>query len=175
MYGLFKLSVSKNKHAVSLYCSLVRQARQPFFHEEWDVPDTPDGRYDMIMIHAFLLLHRLKNDRKDTKEISQAVFDLMFADMDKNLREMGGGDVGIGHRVKDMAKAFYGRIAAYEDGLTRNDNGLEDAIKRNVYRNSSVERAKIEGLSNYIRNEVSILNAQPTSAFLNGKLIFSNP
>ena len=89
---------------MKLYSGVVAQARQPYFYTDLAVPDTPDGRYDMIMIHAFSFLHRLKQDLPNTKEISQAVFDIMFEDMDKSLREMGAGDVGIGRRIKEMAK-----------------------------------------------------------------------
>ena len=96
---------------MKLYSGVVAQARQPYFYTDLAVPDTPDGRYDMIMIHAFLLLHRLKQDLPNTEEISQAVFDIMFEDMDKSLREMGAGDVGIGRRIKEMAKAFYGYMS----------------------------------------------------------------
>ena len=175
MYGIFKLSASENNAAISLYSVLVSQARQPLFYKEWAVPDTPSGRYDMIMIHAFLLLHRLKHDGSITKDISQAVFDLMFEDMDKNLREMGAGDVGVGHRIKEMAKAFYGRIAAYEEGLTRSDDHLEKAIRRNDYRNASAADNQITQLSYYMRSEVANLAIQPTDALLNGILIFNNP
>ncbi len=175
MYGIFKLSASKNIAAKGLYRTLVRQARRPLFYSEWAVPDTPEGRYNMIMIHAFLLLHRLKRDGYATKDISQAVFDLMFEDMDKNLREMGAGDMGVVYRIKDMAKAFYGRIAAYEDGLNRDDLFLEDAIKRNVYRNSPVAHDQNVQLCNYIRREADRLAGQSTGELLNGKLIFSNP
>ena len=175
MYRLFKLRASKNKVAVNLYNALVKQARLPVFYATGAVPDTPNGRYDMIMIHAFLLLHRLKRDRGVTQEIGQAVFDVMFQDMDKNLREMGAGDVGVSHRIKDMAKAFYGRIAVYEDGLNRSDGGLESAIKRNVYRNSSVANEQINWLCNYIRNQTVSLASQSTDALLNGKLEFSKP
>ena len=160
---------------MNLYSALVKQARRPVFYSTGAVPDTPDGRYDMIMIHAFLLLHRLKRDQKVTQEISQAVFDVMFQDMDKNLREMGVGDVGVSHRIKDMAKAFYGRISVYEDGLNRSDGGLEQAIKRNVYRSSSVTSGQINWLCNYIRNETLILASQSTAELLDGEVKFSTP
>ena len=175
MYKLFKLKNRKNKVAMELYSILVIQARRPHFYKYWGIPDTPDGRYDMIMLHAFLVLHRLKYDHHNTKNISQALFDLMFEDMDKNLREMGAGDVGIGHRIKDMAKAFYGRIAAYELGLNQTGDLLEDAIKRNVYRNSLATDEQIARLCHYIRFEVDSLASQPTKSFLDGKLTFRNP
>ena len=158
---------------MELYSSVVAQARQPYFYTDLAVPDTPDGRYDMIMIHAFLLLHRLKQDLPNTEEISQAVFDIMFEDMDKSLREMGAGDVGIGRRIKEMAKGFYGRIAAYEDGLNRDDDSLNLALQRNVYRQSIAEDDQVRALSSYMRREAVNLSNQPIEALLTGKLFFA--
>ena len=158
---------------MELYSSVVAQARQPYFYTDLAVPDTPDGRYDMIMIHAFLLLHRLKRDWPNTREISQAVFDIMFEDMDKSLREMGAGDVGIGRRIKEMAKGFYGRIAAYEDGLNRDDDSLNLALQRNVYRQSIAEDDQVRALSSYMRREAVNLSNQPIEALLTGKLFFA--
>ncbi len=175
MFKLFKPNAPQNIVAMCLYEEVVKQARQSIFYSELKVPDTPDGRYDMIMIHAFLLLYRLKKDHRATATISQTVFDLLFEDMDKNLREMGFGDVGVSNRVKDMAKAFYGRIAAYEDGLSCAGDQLETAIKRNVYRNTSVAQEKIAKLCDYIRGEADNLAAQSTKELLDGKLVFRNP
>ena len=175
MFNIF----SKRRHlmepALDLYTTVVEQARHPFFYTEAGVPDTPDGRYDMIMIHAFLLLQRLKDDHPDLEPLGQAFFDLMFDDMDKNLREMGAGDVGIGRRIKEMAGAFYGRIAAYETGLRSQDNSLEDALERNVYRNSSPKPADISILANYMRAQSAYLRTQARDQLAAGQLRFKTP
>src|ERR1700761_176269 len=98
----------------TLYAKAVAQARQPVFYAEREVPDTVDGRFDLLVLHVFLLLHRLGAEGKATKSLNQGLFDLMFADMDRSLREMGVSDMSVGKRVKDMARAFYGRVDAYE-------------------------------------------------------------
>lgn len=175
LFRLFSTGATQNNVAMDLYLGLVKQARQPYFYTDFGVPDTPDGRYDMIMIHAFLLLHRLKRDLPNTEEISQDLFDIMFEDMDKSLREMGAGDVGIGRRIKEMAKAFYGRIAAYDDSLKRDDDSLDIALQRNVYRQSSVNNEQVKALGLYIRREAANLSKQPIEALLSGKLSFAGP
>ena len=175
LFRLFSASATQNNVAMELYLEVVTQARQPYFYTDLAVPDTPDGRYDMIMIHAFLLLHRLKRDLPHTEELSQDLFDIMFEDMDKSLREMGAGDVGIGRRIKEMAKAFYGRIAAYNDSLKRVDDSLNIALQRNVYRQSSVDNRQIKALGSYIRREAANLSDQPIEALLVGKLSFGDP
>src|SRR5512144_834346 len=117
--------------ADKLYRIIVEQSRLPVFYSELGVRDTPDGRYDMIIAHMILVLRRLKGAPSETRELAQALFDLMFADMDQNLREMGVGDLAVGKRVKNMAKAFYGRLAAYDAALCADDSSaLQAALSR---------------------------------------------
>ena len=116
---------SYRHQAYAAYASIVEQARAPDFFLRLDVPDTLDGRFEMIALHMFLVLNRLKAEHEATAEFSQALFDAMFADLDRGLREMGATDMGVGKRVKEMAKGFYGRIAAYEKGLEGDDQTLE--------------------------------------------------
>src|ERR1700761_8191908 len=126
----------RNRHraqAHATYVSIVERAREPEFFLRLDVPDTLDGRFEMIALHMFLVLNRLKAEHEATSEFAQALFDAMFADLDRSLREMGASDIGVGKRVKEMAKGFYGRIAAYEEGLEGDDHTLGEALKRNLY------------------------------------------
>jgi len=110
-------------------------------------------------MHTFF--NRLKEGTAEDHDISQAVFDLMFADMDQNLREMGVGDTGVSIRVKAMAEAFYGRATAYADGLREDDDTiLIAALKRNLYRNSKANHEQIEGIAKYVRHQVTHLDSQ---------------
>lgn len=164
--------------ASALYLALVAQAREPVFYLAFGVPDTIDGRFDMIALHAFLLLRRLKAVGGDGKpvELGQEIFDLMFADMDRNLREMGVGDLGIAPKVKTMARAFYGRIAAYEAGLDAAElSVLADALKRNLYRGVGPAEAHVQAMANYVRRQAAFLDAQPTEELLAGTVRFAAP
>ena len=99
------------------------------------VPDTLDGRFDLIGLHAFLLIHRLRFLPAPGPALAQAVFDAMFSDMDKALREMGVGDLSVGRRVRAMWEAFHGRAAAYQEALDSPDAAaLPAALARNVWR-----------------------------------------
>ena len=125
---------SKAQVAVDrIYRIAVDQARTSDLYEKYGVPDTVDGRFEMVTLHIFLVLRRLKGAKSPGRDISQALFDYMFEDMDLSLREMGAGDMGIGKRVKAMVQAFYGRVASYEDGLTATGDELTKAIERNVF------------------------------------------
>jgi len=119
----------------NLYARIVAQARRPEFYVGAGVPDSLDGRFEMLALHLFLVLHRLTRERADPAcaALAQALADRAAADFDANLREMGAGDLGVGRRVKRMAGALYGRIAAYEAGLAGGEAELRQAIRRNLF------------------------------------------
>jgi cytochrome b pre-mRNA-processing protein 3 len=172
VFGLFK-SRKHSKVAHTLYSSILIQARLPVFYTDFGVQDTIDGRFDMIVLHAHILFNRLKDGTAKDQEIAQAVFDLMFADMDQNLREMGVGDVGVSKRIKAMAEAFYGRATAYANGMRESDDSLLIvALRRNLYRNSEASNQQIVGVSFYVRNQVTHLKSQKTSKLIQGNVSF---
>jgi cytochrome b pre-mRNA-processing protein 3 len=133
-----------------IYRIIVERARHPHFYTELGVPDTVDGRFEMVTLHAFLVLRHLKRVSESASETGQALFDVMFEDMDLSLREMGAGDMGVGKRVKAMVQAFYGRIASYEAGLAGTADEMENALARNVYATTTPETAHLSGLAAYI-------------------------
>ena len=92
------------------------------FYSHWNVPDTPLGRFEMLSLHMFLFQHRLRGEDGAAREIAQVLIDEFFLDVDHSLRELGIGDVGVPKRMKKLAKMFYGRTAAYDDALERNDH-----------------------------------------------------
>jgi len=158
--------------ATSLYAAAVGRARAPVFYTDLAVPDTVDGRFDMISIHVFLLLRRLKGGGADAAQVSQALYDVMFDDMDRALREMGAGDLGVGRRVRTMAQAFSGRLAAYDSGLDGDDETLRDALARNVFRGVPAPDEAVAGLTRYLRDQAVALAVQPIEALVNGEASF---
>lgn len=125
----------KERQAIvdALYERIVASARQPGFYEELQVPDTPLGRFEMLSVHFFLVLHRLKDKDGALKEIAQELTDHFFLDLDHSLREFGIGDMGVPKRMKKFAKMFYGRLASYTEALEANDRDrLARALMRNI-------------------------------------------
>lgn len=163
--------------ASRLYGLVVERARDPDFYTRLGVADTVDGRFDMIALHAFLLLHRLKaEDSAAAAGLAQALFDLMFGDMDRNLREMGVGDLSVGRKVKDMAKAFNGRVAAYDAGLAAGgDAALRDALARNLYRGADPGLDRLRVMAAYVRRTALALAPQPLAALGQGLVTFGPP
>ncbi|WP_339715323.1 ubiquinol-cytochrome C chaperone family protein [uncultured Sneathiella sp.] len=161
--------------ATALYVEIVRQSRLPAFYMVAAVPDTVDGRFEMISLHAFLVMRHLKGRGEAAQKLSQTLFDQMFADMDQSLREIGIGDLSIGKHIKKMAKAFYGRVAAYEAALDGGGESLEDALKRDHY--GSVEEVPADAvrrLADYVRAADARLAAAGLDPLMAGKVDFGD-
>ena len=172
--SLFRKSPDPDAVA-ALYRAIVAQARQPAFYRDCGVPDSVDGRFDMVALHAFLVLRRLRDDGAGSAAMSQALFDHMFDDMDRSLREMGAGDLGVGRRVKAMARAFYGRAAAYDEGIEGDAGVLEAALARNLYRGNAAGAAPVAALAAYVMREAQTLAARTAAEIVDRGPRFGPP
>lgn len=177
---------SHDSRAVALYAAVVEQARQPVFYTAMKVPDTVDGRFDMIVLHLFLILNRFpREDRQDP--VLRAMLEEHFADMDNSLREIGVGDLSVPKKIHRMIDALYGRFETYEKALTGATpvEDMADALARNVYRGALLEEPEAapapddtttgEGLTRYVLQARAALAAQDPSAILGGKVSFPEP
>ena len=154
-----------------LYCQAVLAARSPEFYTDLGVPDTLDGRFDLVGLHVFLLIRRLRTLPPPGAELAQAVFDAMFNDMDVNLRELGVGDMSVGKKVKKMWEAFHGRSVAYNAALEADDMAaLEAALRRNVWRGA--ETAHAPALARFARAQDAHLATQDLPGFAAGRAGF---
>lgn len=174
LLGMF----SRKRHeraGFALYTAAVQAARDPYYYTELDVPDTMDGRFDMVGLYAFLLIDRLHREAEAGKGLAQAVFDAMFLDMDHQLRELGVGDITVGRKNKAMWEALNGRRQAYEAAVANDDlPALADAIGRNVWRGAPPPRAP-HRLAAIILDQHRRLAGQDMSALLAGRVDFRAP
>jgi hypothetical protein len=110
------------------------QARRPWFYRDGGVPDSPEGRFEVIGLHAFFVLRRLRALGEPGQALGQEVFDVMFADLDRSLRELGVGDLSVGKHVKRYARFFYGRVAGLEQAFAAGDiwSGRDDGADANT-------------------------------------------
>jgi cytochrome b pre-mRNA-processing protein 3 len=161
--------------AALAYRRVVEQARQRVFFVEWGVPDTLDGRFELICLHAFLYLHRLKSERPGSIRLAQSFFDTMFGELDRALRESGTGDLRVGKEVKRMAQGFYGRIRAYEAGLAADDSALGAALARNLFGTVVGEARPVAAIVEYVRAETAALTRLPATELLAGRVRFEPP
>jgi cytochrome b pre-mRNA-processing protein 3 len=137
--------------ARALYRQIGERARRPILFTLYGVPDTIDGRFEMLCLHAYALFHGLKGKGADAEAFSQAVYDAMFADLDGSLRELGAADIGVGKRIKAMTEALNGRIQAYDRGFATSDAELEQAIRRNVYGTATPTDDQVRWMAGYLR------------------------
>jgi cytochrome b pre-mRNA-processing protein 3 len=133
--------------ASALYSVCVGRARAPIFYTRLEVPDTIDGRFDLVTLHASLVLEAL-NDSGLDEELGTPFVTLVFAGFEEALRELGVGDFGMARRIKAMADAFYGRLDAYARAM-QDEDALRAALLRNVYRGDEARESAAGELARY--------------------------
>ncbi len=153
-----------------LYGQAVAAARAPEFYRDLGVPDTLDGRFDMVGLHVALVIRRLRALPQPGPTIAQSLFDALFSDMDINLREMGVGDLSVGKRVRAMWEGFHGRAFSYEAALDAGDPAaLAQALARNVWRGAAPEGAAAH-LARLVMAQDAALAAQDLAALAAGRV-----
>jgi cytochrome b pre-mRNA-processing protein 3 len=175
-------SQARTIHA--LYGAIVAQARSVAFYADYRVPDTVEGRFDLIVLHLVLLLHRLGRQKLGRQVevarglgqalLGQELFDAFCRDLDANLREMGVGDLAVPKRMQAFAEAFYGRQAAYLAALEAADERVfEKALARNIF--PAGDDLGAAQLARYGRAAVTGLAAQDDGALMRGEVVFPSP
>ncbi len=173
IFSLFSKDPQKET-AARLFGAIAQEARNPYFFTELEAPDTVEGRFEILTLHMYAVLRRLKKQGPEAEAFSQKLFDAFFRNMDDSLRELGVGDMSIGRKIRTMAEAFYGRVGAYEKAL--DDAAREDlaaALSRNVY---GVEaHHKAPALARYLETAAGALAARPIEPLLQGSVAFPDP
>src|SRR3954454_23930988 len=125
----------------AIYGMIVAQAREPLFYRAMGVPDTVNGRFDMVLLHLWMVLRRLRRF-EGSADLSQALFDHFCSDMDDNLREMGVGDLTVPKRMQKFGEAFYGRSAAYDRAPEAGAEPLAQALDKNILAGRDIARSR---------------------------------
>ncbi len=154
------------RDAERIYAAIAEHARDPVPFRDHGVADTLDGRFDILCIMMFLVLRRIGRDGAAQARLGKDLYAAMFADMDRSLRELGVGDLGVARRVQHMAEGLMGRIKAYGDGLEAADPAsLEAALGRNLFASAGMAGARgLTQVATYLRLADSRLAAQPIAA-----------
>jgi cytochrome b pre-mRNA-processing protein 3 len=125
----------------AIYGMIVTRAREPLFYRDLGVSDTVNGRFDLLILHLWMVLRRLR-PMQGGAGLAQALFDRFCADMDANLREMGVGDLTVPKRMQAFGEAFYGRAAAYDLALTEGREALAQALCKNILNGGQIDNAR---------------------------------
>jgi cytochrome b pre-mRNA-processing protein 3 len=168
----------RSPHARSiaaLYGAIVAQARSATFYADYGVPDTLEGRFDLIVLHLVLLLSRIDREAVAGRDFGQALFDEFCRDLDANLREMGVGDLAVPKKMQAFGEAFYGRKAAYLTSLAEADErAFEKALARNIFESEVVGDGPVR-LARYARAVRRSLDAQEGGPISRGAVEFPSP
>jgi cytochrome b pre-mRNA-processing protein 3 len=168
MLGLLRRRSPHSDTAERLYAALAAQARCPVFFAEAGVPDTVDGRFDVLALHAWMVIDRVRT-QPDGDALAQALFDVMFGHLDTAVREMGAQDLGVGRRIKIMAEGLHGRALAFRTAIASSaPAALEDALRRNVFGAVQPDPAAVARLARYVRASVAALAALAPSSLRDG-------
>jgi cytochrome b pre-mRNA-processing protein 3 len=173
MLQWFRRRAEAGRRAGELYGSVVTAARHPAFYRDMGAPDTPEGRFEWVALHLFLLLEGMKVQNPAEMELAQRTIETFVTDMDDCMREMGVGDMVVGKKVKRAAAAFYERAAAYRTGLAAHGRDLEDSLGDYVFmRGVGDEGAPMNGragaLARYVRAAALLSSEEPFDELVAG-------
>ena len=156
----------------AIYGMIVTQAREPLFYRDLDVPDTVNGRFDLLVLHLWMVLRRLR-PMPEGAALCQALFDRFCEDMDGNLREMGVGDLTVPKRMQAFGEAFYGRAAAYDLALADDREALAQALCKNILNGEGIENAR--RLAYYAEAAIAALAGLDDAAMRRASWRFPHP
>jgi cytochrome b pre-mRNA-processing protein 3 len=164
---------SPRRIAAELYSDVVAAARAPVFYADLGVPDTIEGRYEMIVLHVVLLLRRLRQPGANQKRLAQALVDFMAADLDRSIRELGVGDMSVGKFMKRLGEGLFGRAAAYDKALDDHDiPALEVAVLRNIFDGYEPGERILAAIACYAQAQYDHLAGQPIEQIAAGHVAF---
>lgn len=156
---MFRRRKPEDDFAAALYKRVGEQARAAELFEACGIPDTLDGRFDALALHASLMIDRLRRE-PDGEALAQAFFDAMFKHLDLTLREIGIQDLGVGRRIKVMAEGLHGRGLAYREALNDGPTPLAEVLRRNAYGGRSPEHPHhVARLEAHVREYAGLLAA----------------
>lgn len=174
MLAFLKKKTPHADPAKRAYAQMLQRTRAPVFYTTYGVPDSFDGRFDLLLVHLFIVIDRLAGEGEEAREFNQALFDVTFADMDQTLREMGIGDMGVPKHQRRMMKGFNGRMHAYAEALKQGEGAFAIALRRNLYGTiEDTEVPDIQKIMRYIRESMAVMAKKPVSDILNGEVAFA--
>ena len=172
---IFKKS---NKNIELIYQNIITISRSKVFYLDFNLDDRFETRFDLITFHAFAIFYFFRKKSIGKSEISQELFDLIFSDLENNLREMGFGDIAVNKKMKLFVNAFYGRIAQYSKGMEKYENSkdkslLHQTILNNIYKSKN-EASNIDVFVNYIISSIERFLKKTEEENLEGCFQFQN-
>jgi cytochrome b pre-mRNA-processing protein 3 len=171
---LFLRKARREREAAErLYGAVVAAARAPALYRDLGVPDTLQGRFEMMALHLFALVHRLMHEPGDDPQLARRVAESFVSDMDAAFRDMGVSDTRVPKRMKAMFGSFAGRIAAYETAL-KQPAALEAALARNIFPDAPADD-RAAALARHLQASVAAVQAARLEDLRDGRAAFPPP
>lgn len=146
------------------YHRLVQQVRNEWFYRDLDIADSPFGRFEVMTIHLFLILKRLKQEKTNVAEkISQEITNLFVIDLDESLRDLRLSETKIAKQFNKFIQGFYGRLIAYDIAFDEGETALKDVIHRNLYAQGMEKEIHIQKIVGYIYRQLDFLQQQDST------------
>ncbi len=165
----------KPPHADELYGAIVARARLPVFYQGFGVPDTLEGRFVVLSLHLFAVLHRLKDGDASASSMAQDLADHFTADMETVLRELGVGDLAIPKKVRALAASGAALLQNYEEALSEGEDALATSIACALPLDEAPAKLASARLTAYLMRVIRHLDAQPVADLCAGRLTLAEP
>jgi cytochrome b pre-mRNA-processing protein 3 len=173
---MFQRRSPEQRTATELYGRAVAQARTPVFYAEWGVPDTPEGRLEMVLLHVALLLQRLGSGDTPTGRLARTLSETFVTDMDDNMRELGIGDLTVPKKIKKVAAALFDRTVMVSAAIVEgNDDALTGIFRKQVWPREPAPEDAPAALARYARRAADSLLAMTDAELLSGTATFPAP
>lgn len=170
MFGLVRNKTSYEREAHALYSICIEHALRPVLYTDMGVSDSFDGRFEALVTHIFMIVQRL-NQSEGARELSQALFDVAFANIDQSLRVAGVGDMGVPKRVKKMMLAFNTRMHAYQGAMEQGH--LFEVLKDHLYGAQDTPNLElVRAYAAYMERNIEALNGQDLKHIRDGHVHF---
>lgn len=167
--SLFGFGPDPREALVPLYAAVVAEARDPVWYAEAGVPDTLDGRFDMVAAILSLVLVRIDAEGEAGRGPSALLTEVFIDDMEGQVRQLGIGDVIVGKHLGKMVAAMGGRLSAYREAID-DPAALEGALVRNLWRGEPGAAARPALAAERLRGIAAALAGTPWDALLAGRL-----
>ena len=159
----FKSKKIKKSFIHLTYQNIIKRSRSKFFYLNLEIEDNFESRFDIIILHSFIIFYYFKKIHNHKSEFAQLLFDYMFKDFDNNLREMGFGDIAVNKKMKVFISAFYGRISQYSKGINElqvegKNTILYRAIINNLYKGKSMNENYLDFYTEYIVKNIKMFS-----------------
>jgi cytochrome b pre-mRNA-processing protein 3 len=172
IFGLFRRREGNVEVVERLYALVAETARKPEPYRDLGVPDTFEGRFEMLTLCATLVLRRLADLPAPAGDLARDLADTIFREFDRALRESGVGDLGVPKKMKTLASAFYGRAHAYQQALAEAGPALEEALLRNVFGGAAEHRSGAAALAGWTREAAVALDRTGFEDIVAGRVPF---